>query len=90
MKWLQNVIVCSDVAGNETKLSCNNILVSKKAETLIANNIIQKAEITDEETATGNESSLPRPLIAILIVIGVAAVMCAGILGYTRKKINKK
>ncbi len=88
--YQQLKIVCSDVAGNETKYSCNNILVSKKAETLIANDIIQKAEITDEDTATGNESSLPRPLVAILIVIGAAAVMCSGILLYTRKKINKK
>ena len=88
--YQQLKIVCSDVAGNETKYSCNNILVSKKAETLIANDIIQKAEITDEDTATGNGSSLPRPLVAILIVIGAAAVMCSGILLYTRKKINKK
>ena len=67
--YQQLEIVCSDVAGNEANLSCNNILVSVQAQKLVDEDIIQKAKVADDEVPLVGFFKKPITWVAIAIIL---------------------
>lgn len=85
--YQQLVIVCSDVAGNETKLSCNNILVSEKAEDLIDSKIIQKTEIVPEEIVPV-AGFFSKPIVWGVFASVASVSAAAGVFVFRKRKIK--
>ena len=88
--YQQVVIVCTDVAGNETRLAYNNILISQKAEELLIEGGLTPTSTGDDSAGSSDGNiSMSRllPIVAtILVVIAIATIGTA--VAY-RKKVNK-
>lgn len=82
-------IECSDVAGNETKLAYNNLLVSVKAEELLLeDNLTPTSNLADVADSLDSVISNSSKTLVILIVIFAMAI-CGGAGAYAFKKKKK-
>ena len=82
-------IECSDVAGNETKLAYNNLLVSVKAEELLLeDNLTPTSNLADGADGLESTVSNSSKTLVILIVIFAMAI-CGGAGAYAFKKKKK-
>ena len=85
--YQQLEIICSDVAGNETKLSCNNILVSEKAEDLIDNDIIQKIDVVPEEIVPV-AGFFKKPIVWVVFASAASVLTAAGVFIFKKKRLK--
>ena len=84
--YQQVYVICTDVAGNETRLSYNNILISEKAQELIFNGEIQKKEIPSEPVIKhGGNNALP----ITAAVAGMLTLSAGGAFGLKKFRIKK-
>jgi len=81
--YQQLEIVCSDVAGNEANLSCNNILVSVQAQKLVDEDIIQKTAVDDDIIPT--VGFLKKPITWIVIILITVLLITTGVITYKKK-----
>lgn len=85
--YQQVCIICSDVAGNETKLNYNNVLISEKAVELEAQGNITKKEIDANPVIKyGTNVKVPA---AAACVAGVGAIGAGGAFGFRKFRIKK-
>lgn len=85
--YQQLEIICSDVAGNETKLSCNNVLVSEKAEDLIDNDIIQKIDVVPEEIVPV-AGFFKKPIVWVVFASAASVLTAAGVFIFKKKRLK--
>ena len=86
--YQQIEIVCSDIAGNETRLSYNNVLVSEKASELMEDGAIQR-QITDADTPKAFTYSAWSWVAAIAAIAVAGALIGAGVFVYNKNKVKK-
>ena len=86
--YQQIEIVCSDIAGNETRLNYNNVLVSEKASELINEGVIQK-KIIDEDTPKAFTYRTLSWIAAITAIALAGVLIVAGAFIYKKYKVKK-
>ena len=86
--YQQIEVQCFDVAGNETRLAFNNVLIAENADDLIADGTITKVEIEDE-ISPGYIVALNIAKKAVAAVIICGALSAAGVFGFRKFKLKK-
>lgn len=79
-------IICSDVAGNETKLAYNNILVSEKAEELIIEGGLTPTYSAGDKVEDVIAGAPINKIIIVLAVIAALALVAGGIVVVKKTK----
>lgn len=84
--YQQIALTCQDVSGNETTLTYDNVLISEKAQELIASGTIEKQKITRKDL---NNSGLSGMAKGVMAVVGTSTVGAAGAVTFGFRRFKK-